>query len=321
MQFAMTAVSSSLLVATSLLLATVFSLYVFVSSLITPSRPAVSPPSGSFSVIYVVGAIQGGSGNALGTNEPSYLHGPTVEYIKSLADNPDDKGILLYMNTGGGGVYESDEMYRALMEYKEKTGRPIYAYMANICASGGYYISMAADRILANYNTTTGSIGVYIALTDTSGLYEKLGIETVLVRSGENKGVGTNGVEITDAQRDVYQSIVDESYERFLSLVKINRGMSDATLRPLADGRIYTANQALGHGLVDELCDWKKALEIFEEKTGGTPFYTGFSRQTTLGSLLGNIPKSDIQAMIELVQEVPSGVPMSWAPVLMENVE
>ncbi len=315
---ALLSISTVMMVCLALLLAAILAAGIFVYSLVTPSAPNTSPPGNSFSVVQVVGTIQNTSGNALGINEPSYQHSATVEYIKQLADNPNDKGILLYMDTGGGGVYESDEVYRALLNYKEKTGRPVYAYMASTCASGGYYICMAADYLIANYNTTTGSIGVYMSLTDNSGLYGMLGIKTLLIRSGDNKGVGIAGVEITPAQQEVYQSIVDESYNRFVSLVAQGRSLPESVVRPLADGRIYTATQALNNSLVDELADWDHALEVFREKTGGNEFYPNFSQSTLLGTLLGNLPKNELQILQEKVEELPSGVPLAYAPGLLQ---
>lgn len=309
------------LLAISLVIVVLLALFIFslwalgsgLGSAIIPSARSNNPPAGTFSVLYVEGTIQ----NATGA---SYNHTATVEHIKLLAEDEGNTGILLYMNTPGGGVYESDELYRALVDYKEGTGRPIYAYMAATCASGGYYACMAADHITANYNTTTGSIGVYIALTDTSELYEKIGVKTVLIRSGENKGVGMKGVEITPEQQAVYQSSVDESYERFVSLVAQGRGMDDATARALSDGRIYTANQALANGMVDELGDWNTALDAFKELTASEPFYPNFSGGTTLSQLISSVldrlPQSETQAALAAADALPSGVPLAYAAEL-----
>jgi protease-4 len=176
-------------------------------------------------------------------------------------------------------------------------------------------VCAAADRIAANPNTTTGSIGVYIALTDMSGLYGKLGIETVLVRSGDNKGVGVEGVPITGEQRAVYQSVVDESYERFLSLVAKGRALPPDEVRAFSDGRIYTGSQALELGLVDELGEWDAVLEAFGEETGAAAFYPSFSRQTRvarlMGAVLGEWPKSDAESMLKAAGSMPTGVPLA----------
>ncbi|MDL2252520.1 signal peptide peptidase SppA [Ruminococcaceae bacterium OttesenSCG-928-I18] len=314
----------SLSLATIVLLAILLGLIVSVAfsvrGLLRPASARTHPPEGTFSVISVKGDIFEQGTDALGVNDPSYHHKSTISYIEKLAENENDRGILLYLDTPGGGVYESDELYRALAHYHEETGRPIWAYMARTCASGGYYVSMAAQKLYANYNTTTGSIGVYIALTDVSGLYGKLGVETVLVRSGDNKGVGVPGVEITDAQREVYQSSVDESYERFIDLIEQGRGMEREEAYRLSDGRTYTANQALQQGLVDEVTDWEQALSDFEKETEAEAFYPSFSRQSSLGRILsgvlGNLPQGETEAVLSRVEALPQGVPLAYAPEL-----
>lgn len=279
-----------------------------------------APPRNSFAVLTIEGTIQSAGSGAFGAWEPSYNHGATLNYIKELTYNDNNNGILLYMNTGGGGVYESDEIYRALEEYKAVTSRPVWVYMGPTCASGGYYISAAAEHIVANYNTTTGSIGVYIQLTDTSGLYEKIGVKTVLVKTGENKAVGAEGTEITDAQRAVYQSIVDESYDRFVALVATGRGLAREDVLPLADGRPFTANQALENGLVDELATWDETVEAFREETGAEGFQPNFSHKTQLGSLLEvmqqTLPRSESETLLDFAKTLPSGAPLAWAPGL-----
>lgn len=317
---ALIAISLAILVMLAILVFVLSAMTGSISALFSSTRRANNPPSGTFSVITVNGTLASVSSDSLGIDDPSYHHSATVDYIKKLADDEGNAGILLRMNTSGGGVYESDELYRALESYKEKTGRPVWAYMASVCASGGYYVCMAADYVVANYNTTTGSIGVYIALTDLSGLYDKLGIETVLIRSGENKGVGTAGVEITEEQRAVFQSEVDEYYERFVSLVVLGRGMEEEEAKKLSDGRSYTANQALENGLVDELTDWDTVVTLFEEETAATAFYTDFSNQTLLGRVLSGIksalPRGETETMLALAEQLPTGVPLAWAPGL-----
>ena len=142
----------------------------------------------------------------------------------------------------------------------------------------------------------------------------------MLVRSGENKGTGVAGVEVSDGKREVYQGIVDEKYDRFVELVALGRGMEQKEVRELADGRPYTAVQAEKLGLVDELSDWDATLEAFEELTGAESFTPSFSRETMLGSLLGDIeetlPKGETQTLLELAESLPNGVPMAYAPGL-----
>lgn len=318
---AVLAVSMAIMMMLAIVLFVLVSIAGTFRALLTPVSGNTTPPSGSFSVVRVEGTIMASSGGGLGINSPSYNHGATLQYIRQLTEDEGNKGILLYMNTPGGSVYEGDELYRALENYKTQTGRPVWVYMAQTCASAGYYVSALADHIIANYGTTTGSIGVYISMTDTSGLYGKLGIETVLVRSGENKGVGTTGVHITEEQRQVFQELVDEDYNRFIQLVSDGRGMDLETVRKLADGRPYSANQALQNGLVDELGDWEMAVKSFEEETGGTAFMPNFSGGTPLGQLLSEVkdvmPRSEFEVALSSSEKLPSGVTLSYMPGLM----
>lgn len=315
LQIALLAVATALLVLVALVLGTLAVVSGQLGRLFGAVRTNNSPPKNSFSVLQIVGTIQNVGGDALGVNDPSYHHADTVNHIKALAENENNTGILLYMNTPGGGVYESDEVYLALMAYKEATDRPVWVYMADTCASGGYYVAAAADHITANRNTITGSIGVYISLTDTSGLYDMLGIETVLVRSGENKGVGMSGVPITGDQRAVYQSIVDEDYAMFVDIVSKGRGLPPEETKRIADGRIYSGTQALANGLVDDLGDWDTLLAAFEEETGAAAFYTNFSTGTALGSLIGSLadllPQNEIETQLSMAEKYPAGVPMA----------
>ncbi len=276
-----------------------------------------APPTDSFSVIDVQGEIS--------STSYTYNHDATLSYIDSLIETENDKGILLFMNTPGGGVYEGDELYRALQRYREETGRPVWVYMGQICASAGYYISAAADNIMANPNTTTGSIGVYIALQDVSGLYDMLGIETVLIRSGDNKGTGIAGVPITEEQEAMYQAQVDEYFDNFVNAVATGRKMSYEQALTLSDGSIYTGNMALENGLVDELGDWDDLLARFEEELGATAYYPNLSELSyvnqVFGALQSIMPQSDAQAILSRMDSLPQGVPLSYAEELADLVQ
>lgn len=140
-----------------------------------------------------------------------YNHKETLKLIEDMKNSASNKGILLYVNSPGGGVYESDELYLKLKEYKEETGRPVWTYMSNQACSGGYYISMASDKVFSNRNAWTGSIGVIISLTNLKGLYDNLGIKGIYITSGRNKAMGAADLELTDEQRDILQSLVDEA--------------------------------------------------------------------------------------------------------------
>jgi len=296
----------------------IFLLISLVASLFTAPDFNNDPVRDSFSVIRIEGTIIG----ERAFNEAGYDHQATLNYIRGLIYNPHDKGILLYMNTPGGTVYHSDELYLALYDYKVNTGRPVYAYMAETCASGGYYISMAADYIFANRITVTGSIGVFSTLIDTSELFDKLGIRTVLVDTGEHKGVGTMGIEITPDQAAVMQSMIDEYYDLFIELIADGRNMDNTTVRALADGRTYTARQAYVLGLIDDVCSWETALLVFEDLTGVTAHYPYLITETPfLGQIVarisGDFPNSEADIALTGINGLPCGVPLAIAPELM----
>ena len=268
-------------------------------------------PEKSFAVINIMGTIQ--TGNE-GSARTGYDHNATLSYIDQLIEDETNTGIFLDVDSGGGTVYESDETYLKLMEYKEKTGRPIHAYFNGTACSGAYYISCAADYISINRNGWTGSIGVIISTTNLNGLYEKLGIEEILITSGANKGMGSSGSQFTDEHRAIYQSLVDEAYDQFVGIVAQGRDFSDEYTRRIADGRIYSAQQALDNGLVDQIEFYDDALAYMEEITQSESYYQPLYLPTRWEQLISKIsatvPKSDMQVAAELAKNQYSGVPM-----------
>ena len=268
-------------------------------------------PQNSFAIINIKGTIQAGNE---GYARVGYDHSATLAYIDQLMEDESNTGIFLDVDSGGGTVYESDETYLKLMEYKEKTGRPIHAYFNGTACSGAYYISCAADHISINRNGWTGSIGVIISTTNLSGLYEKLGIEEILITSGSNKGMGSSGSEFTDEHKAIYQSLVDEAYDQFVGIVAEGRDFTDEYTRQIADGRIYSAKQALEIDLVDEICDIDCALEYMQEVTDSeswyVPLYTPTKWEQLMSQVEDMMPKSDMQVAAELAANQYSGVPM-----------
>ena len=200
------------------------------------------------------------------SSSTSYDHYWIINTIDDLMDNPMNKGIFLRINTPGGSVYYSDELYNKLIEYKKTTKNPVYVYMEDMAASGGYYVSAAADKIYANRNCWTGSIGVTTGtMINVKGLLEKLGIKTETITSGRNKSMGSSTEDMTDEQRKIMQSLIDESYERFINIVADGRKIDIEKVREIADGRIYTATQAKDLNLVDKICSEEDARELISK--------------------------------------------------------
>ncbi|MBQ0051300.1 MAG: signal peptide peptidase SppA [Treponema sp.] len=192
-----------------------------------------------------------------------------MKQIKKAAGDSKNQGILLKIDSPGGTVYESDETYLALLNYKEQTKRPVYAYFGSLAASGGYYIGCAADVIFANRNCLTGSIGVIAGQSvDATELMKKIGVKMTTITAGKNKNMGNYNSVLTEEQKAIMQSIADEAYEQFTEIVAESRGMKLADVQSLADGRIYTAKQAKQNGLVDEVCTISQAQKYIQEKHG-----------------------------------------------------
>ncbi len=208
--------------------------------------------------IYIEGVIQ--------EENQNYNQKWLLSTIKQLKNDKRNQGIVLFLETPGGAVYQADEVYLALQDYKT-SGKKVYAYMGSMAASGGYYIACAANEIWANRNTLTGSIGVISAqFVDISSLLKEKGIRTAIIHSGKNKAMGHMTEAYTQEQLDIMQSICDECYDQFTSIVSTSRQMPLSEVRSLADGRIYTARQALENKLIDHIDSWENCLANFTEK-------------------------------------------------------
>ena len=181
--------------------------------------------------------------------------------IEELKHNENNQALAVFINSPGGAVYQADEVYLALQDYRT-SGKPVYVYQGSMAASGGYYISCAANKIYANRNTLTGCIGVIMGTTyDLTGLFEKIGIKSETIHSGKNKNMMNYNEPLTDEQRDIMQAICDECYKQFVDIVAKNRHMPTPKAKNLSDGRLYTANQALENGLIDAVDSWDHMID------------------------------------------------------------
>ena len=272
-----------------------------------------APMEDYIAIVEVSGTIQEQTETSVFETAYGYQHNDTMEFIDEIMYDSNNKGILLYVDSPGGTVYESEELYWKLKQYKEVTGRPIWEYMAHYAASGGYMVSMNSDIIYANPNTTTGSIGVIMSGYDLTGLYEKLGIRYVSITSGANKDSST----LSEEQVAIYQSQVDECYEKFVNIVAEGRNMSEDQVRILADGRTYTAQQALENGLIDEICFYEEMKNTMSEELGVYEFYAPEQETDIFTQLFAEIkqciPKSESEVLLETAETMESGVLMYYA--------
>jgi protease-4 len=247
--------------------------------------------------LYIEGTISEGTTD-------TYDHQYSLNAIDAMMNDDENKGMILYVNTPGGTVYASDELYLKIKEYQEETGRPVYSSMQSQATSGGYYISAPCQKIIANRNCWTGSIGITIGtLFDVSEFLSKLGVSTTTITAGANKSMGSEFEPLTEEQRAIFQSLVDESYEQFVGIVAQGRNMSVEDVKVLADGRIYTAQQALENGLIDAIGTYDEAIEDMKntyelEDVCEESFIP--ATQPTLMDLLGVIAKKDNFSMTDV---------------------
>jgi protease-4 len=217
--------------------------------------------------LYITGVIQ----EANETYNQKWL----LDTGESLEADANNAGILLVIDSPGGTVYEADELYLALRKYKN-SGKEVWAYFKSMAASGAYYIACSADTIYANRNTVTGSIGVIYGPTiDATGLLEKIGVKSTNFVSGKNKAMGHYDTPMTDEQRKIMQSLVDECYDQFASIVASARKKSLTETKALADGRVYTASQAKSNGLIDGIGSQENAEDRMRERLMATQGLSG----------------------------------------------
>lgn len=173
--------------------------------------------------------------------------------LQKADDDPNVEAVILEVNSPGGGVVPSDTMYRLVQDFKDETDKPVVASMGSTAASGGYYISAAADTIVANPSTTTGSIGVIFNYTNFGEALDKIGVDPEPLTTGEFKDLASPANELTEEEREILNSQIEQSYDQFVSAIVAGRDLTEERVRELGDGRTYTGEQAAENGLVDEL--------------------------------------------------------------------
>lgn len=183
------------------------------------------------------------------------------------AEKANVKGILLKINSPGGTAAASQSVYQEILRIKREKKIRVIAAMGDMAASGGYYIAAAADKIYANPATLTGSIGVIAQFTKVQGLFDKLGMETTVIKSGKFKDIGSPYRATSAEERELLQRLIDDTYLDFIKAVSTGRKLPLETVRKLADGRIYTGNQAQKLKLVDALGDYNVALTDLKKST------------------------------------------------------
>lgn len=220
--------------------------------------------SSQIAVLSVNGVIDSsGAGGWLTGSD--YDHDKFMTIVEHAATDDSVAAIMLEIDSPGGAVSTTEEMYRALVEFQEEYDKPFYVSMGDYAASGGYYIAAPADKIFAESATITGSIGVIMESMNFSKLAENYGIEVNTIKSGKHKDIMSAYREMTEEEEGILQSMIDEMFDEFVDVIVDGRDMDEKTVRKLADGRIYTGSQAQEVDLVDEIGSFDDALQALME--------------------------------------------------------
>ncbi|MEI2403075.1 signal peptide peptidase SppA [Niallia taxi] len=246
-------------------------------------------------VLEVDGTIQDTGDTQSILSSAGYNHKAFMKKLDKVKNDSSVKGIILKVNTPGGGVVESAEIHDKIVEIQEEAKKPVYVSMGSMAASGGYYISAPADKIFASPETLTGSLGVIMSGYNFEGLAEKYGVEFVTIKSGPYKDIMSSTREMTDEERNILQTMIDNSYDGFVKVIADGRGMKENEVRKIADGRIYDGRQAKDLNLIDDFGylddvinsmktdnNWKDAMVVSYSDSGGFASMFGMTAKSLL---------------------------------------
>lgn len=208
----------------------------------------------------------------------------TVRQIKKYADDKSIKAIVLRIDSPGGGVAPSQEIYSEILNVRKNSNKIVVTSMGNLAASGGYYIACASDKIVANPGTLTGSIGVIMTFSNIEELMKKIGLKTEIIKSGEFKDIGSPMREFTEKEKKLLQGVIDDVYDQFVNAVSVGRSIAVQKVKELSDGRIFTGRQAFEIGLVDKLGSLEEAIKLAAELVGieGKPKIVSEKKESNL---------------------------------------
>ncbi len=226
----------------------------------------------------------------------------TLKSLKAFRKDPNIKAVLVRIDSPGGGIAPSQELFR---EIKRVAGeKPVVASLGAVAASGGYYVAAAAQRIFSSPGTITGSIGVVSYFPNLKELFEKIGFQSVIIKSGPYKDVGNPGREMTPQEKELIQATIDEAHRQFVADVAQGRGIPEEKILGIADGRILMGEMALKLGLIDELGNLEDAAMAAARmgQIEGEPelIYAKKPRLSLLDFLLGTDVSEQLSALLML---------------------
>jgi protease-4 len=258
-----------------------------------------------FIAIFIIGRILGKSGGLAFGDKIAVVEirgviaesFGIIEEIKQYEEDDGVKAIILRIDSPGGGVGPSQEIYREILKIKSK--KKVVTSMGSVAASGGYYIACASDLIVANPGTITGSIGVLMEFTNIEELFKKIGLKGVVLKSGEHKDIGSPFREMTSEDRRIIQEVIDDVHQQFVRAVADGRKLDRAKVLQIADGRILTGEQARQFGLVDRIGNLQDTIDIAANMVGivGKPNVVYHKKRFSLLELL-------IREMVSTVLDV-----------------
>ena len=221
-------------------------------------------------------ASDGGSSFTLSTNQIAVLDLQGVIFdskefndsLKEYGNRSAVRAVVVRINSPGGGVAASQELYEALRAFRSQSRKKVVVSMASVAASGGYYVACGADRIFANPGTVTGSIGVIAEWFNYGDLLRWAKMESIVIKSGALKDAGSPTRPLTEAEKVYFQGLIDNMYNQFVSAVATSRKMNTEAVRKLADGRVYTGQEAKTNGLVDDIGTLQDAIAAAAKMSG-----------------------------------------------------
>lgn len=280
-----------------------------------------SPARAKVLMIDVEGVISSVINTSLFSREKNAVS-RVYERLELAAQDPQVKAVILRLDTPGGEVTASDMIYHEVLKFKERTKKPVVGLMMGVAASGGLYIASACDYIMAHPTTLTGSIGVISIFPNFGDLMAKVGVKVNVIKSGEAKDSGGPFRDMTVEEKKLFQAIIDEYYQDFLSAVAGNRKDRIAAdeLRRIADGRVYTAPQALKLKLIDEIGyfddAYKKALAMAGLRSARLVVYTYYPQSKTniYAAQLGDFSPLDKKVLESYLAVLKTGFYYLWLP-------